>query len=182
MCECSPKTNQSQIHMFQSQIHMFIETTKCISVVRKQTKAFRSIISRHTESVREVYENWFLINSYVFRKPQSVWVLSENNPKPSEASYLDTQNVWERSTKTHFSLIHLIFRKAQSVRVLSENNPKPSEASYVDRQNVWEGCTKIDFSSIMTFNIQFIEGPKVCECCPKTIPTTKRQIWDVIVL
>ena len=45
----------------------------------------------------------------------------------------------------------------------------PSEASYVDKQNVWEGSTKIDFSSIITFNIQFLEGPKVCECCPKTV-------------
>ena len=58
----------------------------------------------------------------------------------------------------------------------------PSEASYVDKQNVWEGSTKIDFSSIITCTIKFIEGPQVCECCPKTVPTTKQRVWDVIVL
>ena len=55
-----------------SLIHIFLETTKCVSVVRKQTKALRSIISRQTECVRGVYEKRFFSDSYVFTKPQSV--------------------------------------------------------------------------------------------------------------
>ena len=75
------------------------------------------------------------IQDPIYRKHQSVWVFSENTPKPSEASYLDTQSLWEESRKTDFSLIHM-FQNPQSVWLLSENNPKPSEASYLDRQNV----------------------------------------------
>ena len=64
------------------------------------------------------YENWFFNDSHIFRQTQSVWVLSENKPKPSEASYLDRQNVWEGSTKTDFSLIHIIFRSTKCVSVV----------------------------------------------------------------
>ena len=90
-----------------SLIHIFLETTKCVSVVRKQSKAIWSIIYRQTESVRGVYENTFFIAWYDCGTAQSVWVFSENTPKPSEASYLDKQNVWEGSTKTDFSSIFI---------------------------------------------------------------------------
>ena len=96
---------------------------------------------------------------------------------PSEASYVTTQivrGVHENQCVIAYHPQHTILRTPQSVWVLPENTSKPSEASYVVRQNVWEGSTKVDFSSIRTFNINFIEGPQVCECCPKHSPNNKR--------
>ena len=118
------------------------------------------------------YENWFFNDSHIFRQTQSVWVLSENKPKPSEASYLDRQNVWEGSTKTDSSLIHMFFTNPQSNWVLSENNPKPSEASYLDRQNVWEGSTKTDFSLI---HIIFRSTK-----CVSVVRKQTKAIWSMI--
>ena len=120
LCECCPKalTSHRRHHIQTCRMcervlrkpifHCFLwfdKNTKCVSVARKHTKAIWSIISRQTECVRGFYENRFFIDSYIFRKPQSVWVLFENSLKPSEASYVDRQNVWEGSTKIDFSSI-----------------------------------------------------------------------------
>ena len=96
LCECCPKALQShRRHHIQTCIMCervlrkpifhgflwFLETTKCVSVARKHTKAIWSIISRQAESVREVYENPFFIDSHpqhhIYRRHSSVWVLSE---------------------------------------------------------------------------------------------------------
>ena len=89
----------------------FLKATNCVSVVQKHSKAIWSIICRHPQCLREFYENRLFIESYYFYKAQSVWVLSENTPKPSEASYPDKQNVWEEFAKPDFSLLLMIWQK-----------------------------------------------------------------------
>ena len=68
----------------------FLESTKSVSVVRKQSKALWSIICRHTECVRGVYENRFFIDFHpqhkIYRRHSSVWVLSENRPNNKRAT------------------------------------------------------------------------------------------------
>ena len=63
------------------------------------TLAIWSIIWQHTECVKGICENVFFIpdqlQNIFFGKPKSVWVLSEYNQKPSEALYVDKQNVSE---------------------------------------------------------------------------------------
>ena len=85
VCEWCLKTNENHINIICTQAecvrgvnenHCFnlIKAPKCVSVLRKHSKAIRSIISRHTESVRGVYESRFFIDLHlqhqIYRSPQ----------------------------------------------------------------------------------------------------------------
>ena len=95
VCECCLKTNENHINSICTQAECvrevnenhcfnFIKALKCVSVLWKHSKAIRSNISRHTESVRGVYESRFFIDLHlqhqIYRRPSSAWVLSENSP------------------------------------------------------------------------------------------------------
>ena len=81
----------------------FLESTKCMSVLRKQTKALWSIISRHTECVRGVSENRFFIDFHpqhkIYRRHSSVWVLSENRPQ-QQKNASGTSSFYSSNLKT----------------------------------------------------------------------------------
>ena len=85
VCEWCLKTNENHINIICTQTecvrwvnenHCFnlIKALKCVCVLWKHSKAIRSNISRHTESVRGVYESRFFIDLHlqhqIYRSPQ----------------------------------------------------------------------------------------------------------------
>ena len=136
LCECCPKalTSHRRHHIQTCRMcervlrkpifHCFLwfgKNTKCVSVARKHTKAIWSIITRQAESVREVYENRFFIDSHpqhqIYRRHSSVWVLSENrlnNKTTRLVRHRFIVVIWRLLPK-----VLLLFRKPQTVWVLS---------------------------------------------------------------
>ena len=128
-----------------------------------------SLVSRETERERERERESLQIPTLLKRN-------TSHRPKKNKGRYRyprksKKSRIPEPELKIYSFLKELLLEILRFWHTAKSRKSEilPSEASYVDKQNVWEGSTKIDFSSIITFNIQFLESPKVCECCPKTL-------------